>query len=245
MSEVGRAGLTVITWNAQGSHGMNVPAVAAALMAHDPDLVLLQEVQRRQLGELHLALRATDARWRFKHWGVTIPAEGLGVVSMVPLDRVHHQVLAHRWQFWNWRRRVAIHFGVEVGGVLVRCIDVHLGAGVPHSERVRQARELLRAAPNAGLIAGDLNAEPGSHELSVFAEGGWRDAERRIHGDTARPSTNWAAGPRTQPPTQRLDYLLVPDAVEVLEAFVPDDWPTWALLSDHVPVVARLRFARL
>ena len=37
-----------------------------------------------------------------------------------------------------------------------------------------------------------------------------------------RPPTNWAAGPRTAAPTQRLDYLLVRDTTEVLDAFVPE-----------------------
>lgn len=236
-----QAGLTVVTWNAQGSQGLDVAAAAAALSEFGPDLVLLQEVQRRQVGALRLAMHVTDARWRFKHWPVTVASEGLGLLSRLPLHEVHSRALAHRWEPWNWRRRIAVHFAVEVGARVVRGIDVHLGAGVAPSERVRQARALGDLASNAVLIAGDLNAEPQSEELAVFADLGWSDAERRAHADQPRPSTNWHGDRRVEPPTQRLDYVLIRDAVEVVEAFVPEDWPRWAELSDHVPVVARLR----
>lgn len=246
----GPAEITVVTWNAQGSRGLDEAAVAAALGAFEPDLVLLQEVQRTQLGALRAAMGMTDARWRFKHWAITVPAEGLGLLSVQPFDRVRSKVLAHAWQFWNWRRRIAIHFDLPVGEsvglpasrpAVLRGVNVHLGAGVTHDERTRQARTLLGSAPGAHLIAGDLNAEPESSELACFAEHGFSDAERGLHGDRPRPSTNWKPGPRTDPPTQRLDYLLIRSDLEATEAFVPVDWQAWAPLSDHLPVIARLR----
>jgi endonuclease/exonuclease/phosphatase family metal-dependent hydrolase len=233
--------VTAVTWNAQGSRGMNVPAVAAAMEELGPDLVLLQEVQRAQLGALRAAMRCTDARWRFKHWSVRVPAEGLGILSELPLHEVKVQTLARFAELWSWRRRIAVHAAVVVDDRLVRVVDVHLGAGVSHAERARQARALLGASPHAALIGGDLNAEPDDAELAPFADRGFVDAERRLHGDRPSPATNWVAGPRTQPPTQRLDYLMTRPSCEVLEARVPEDWPRWAALSDHLPVVARLR----
>lgn len=234
------AGLTVVTWNAQGSQGLDVAAAAAGLQAFDPDLVFMQEVQRRQLGALGSALGGVEARWRFKHWPVTVPAEGLGILSRRPLGDVHVQVLAHRWRFWDWRRRIAVHASVEIGSRRIHVVDVHLGAGVTMDERVRQAEQLMRHAPSARIIAGDFNATPASAVLAACAHDGWRDAEHRIRGDSACPPTNWTPGPRTAPPTQRLDYLLVDDDVTVVEAFVPDHWGSWAPLSDHLPAVARL-----
>ncbi len=235
-----RAGLTVVSWNAQGSQGMNVPAVADALARFDADVVLLQEIQRRQLGALRRAGSWVDARWRFKHWPVRIPAEGLGVLSRLALVDVHVQMLARALQFWSWRRRIALHVGVPRDGTMLRFVDVHLGAGVTPEERTRQARAVLAHSPDAAVVGGDLNAAPGSLELETFARAGHRDAERRRWADRPAPATNWAPGPRTGPPTQRLDYLLVTDDVVVLDAEVPDDWRTWAAWSDHLPVVARL-----
>ena len=234
------AGLTVVTWNAQGSQGLNIDAAASALSEFTPHVVILQEVQRRQVGALRVAMHATDARWRFKHWPVKVPAEGLGIVSMYPLRHVRSHHLAHRWEAWNWRRRIAVRAEIEIVDRVVPFVDVHLGAGVPTDERLRQIRLLLAIAGGASLIAGDLNADPESAELGEFANHGWRDAERRTHPDARWPSTNWHAGPRVKPPTQRLDYLMVRDRVSVTEACVPDDWERWAPLSDHLPLVARL-----
>jgi endonuclease/exonuclease/phosphatase family metal-dependent hydrolase len=236
-----QAGLTVVSWNAQGSRGLNVALAADALHEFTPDIVLLQEIQRRQLGALRVALGTVDARWRFKHWPVRAPAEGLGLLARHPVGDARSQVLAHRWRFWDWRRRVAIHATLRVGDATVRVTDVHLGAGVTHDERARQARDLLDGAYGATVIAGDLNAEPGTPELAVFGVAGWTDAESRVRAaGVARPATNWAPGPRDAAPTQRLDYVLVRDTTPVLEALVPADWARWAALSDHLPVVARI-----
>ena len=35
-----RAGLTVVTWNAQGSRGVNIALAAGALAELDPDVIL-------------------------------------------------------------------------------------------------------------------------------------------------------------------------------------------------------------
>jgi len=236
-----QAGLTVVTWNAQGSHRLDVARAAQALAAFEPDVVLLQEVQRRQLGALRVALGTIDARWRFKHWPVRVPAEGLGLLARHPVADARAQVLAYRWQFWSWRRRVALHATLRVDGRTVRITDAHLGAGVTHDERVRQVVTRLNDAYGADVIVGDMNAEPGSPELDACGTAGWCDAEARVRArDAHRPSTNWASGPRTEAPTQRLDYVLVRPTTEVTDAFVPDDWERWAALSDHVPGVARL-----
>jgi endonuclease/exonuclease/phosphatase family metal-dependent hydrolase len=234
---VGR--ITVVTWNAQGSRRPDPAAMAAALRELEPDLVLLQEVQRHQLRAIASAT-GWAGTWRFKHWGVRIPPEGLGILVRGSIDAVRRQILAHPYGWWNWRRRIAVQAAVTVAGRRLAVVDTHLGAGVPAAERVRQIGVLLDATTDAVLIAGDLNAEPGSAELRTFRDAGWWDAERRVRPDVTRPSTNWAPGPRTAPPTQRLDYVLVRDATTVVDAFVPDDWGRWAALSDHVPVVARL-----
>ncbi len=235
------AGLTVVTWNAQGSHGLDVAAAAAGLEGFDPDIVLMQEVQRRQLGALGRALGPYEARWRFKHWSITLPAEGLGILSRLALTDVHVQTLAQRWRLWDWRRRIAVHARAAIGDGSVAVVDVHLGAGVTMDERVRQAEDVMAHTTKDSIIAGDLNGRPSSAVLAACARRGWRDAEHRIRAVAACPATNWEPGPRTAPPTQRLDYLLVGDAITVEDAYVPDDWGYWAKLSDHVPVVARLR----
>ena len=236
-----QAGLTVVTWNAQGSRGLNIALAAEALAGLEPDIVLFQEIQHRQLGALRVALSMVDARWRFKHWPIRVPAEGLGILSRHEVTEAHAHVLAHGWQFWNWRRRIALHGTIRVGEHSIRVAGLHLGAGVSHDERLHQVQLVLDHSRSVNIVAGDLNAEPGSRELEAFAAAGWFDAETRVREPAAsRPATNWPPGPRTAAPTQRLDYLLVREITGVVDAFVPDDWARWAILSDHLPVVARL-----
>jgi endonuclease/exonuclease/phosphatase family metal-dependent hydrolase len=236
-----RAGLTVVTWNAQGSHGLDIDAAAAALREFDAQLILIQEIQRRQLGALRVAMYAADGRWRFKHWPVKVASEGLGVLATQPLADVRGWVLAHRWEVWNWRRRVMVECSVELGSRRVRFVDVHLGAGVPVAERVRQAEMVMDRSGGALVIAGDLNSGPESAELAAFATRGWIPAEQRLTAHVETSATNWKPGTRIAAPTQRLDYVLVRESVEVVEVFVPSDWERWASLSDHLPVVTRLR----
>lgn len=238
----GAGDVTVVSWNALGSQGMDVPAVADALDRFAPDIVLLQEVQRRQLGALGTAMGRIHAGWRLKHWPIRVPAEGLGILARVPLVDLRVQPLARRWRFWSWRRRIALHVALVVDEKPVRVVNVHLGAGVGVAERARQVHALLEAAPHARVIAGDLNASPGASELAPFAALGYEDVEQRVRGHDAATPTNWAPGPRTTAPSQRLDYVLVRPDVRVDEGFVPDDWERWSALSDHLPVVARLRF---
>src|SRR3954471_18300059 len=91
-----RAGLTAVGWKLQGSHGLDIGAAAEALHSLDAQLMLIQEIQHRQVGALRAAMGVADARWRFKHWPVKVPAEGLGVLSTLPLSEVRGSVLAHR-----------------------------------------------------------------------------------------------------------------------------------------------------
>jgi len=134
-----------------------------------------------------------------------------------------------------------VECSVSLGERRVRFVDTHLGAGVPAAERVRQANLVSARADGAVVIAGDLNAR--SAVRGAARVGGVRMDGCRTESSlgTASPATNWQPGPRVAPPTQRLDYVLVRDSVEVVDAFVPTDWERWAGLSDHLPVVTHLR----
>lgn len=234
--------LTLVSWNLLGSQQPDLHSVATALGELAPDVVALQEVQRRQLRTLREAGGFTDGTWSFKHWPVRAPAEGLGLlVRGGIIRRCSTQRLSQRECWWSWRRRIAQHAEVEVRGAVLPIVNVHLASGSRPAERLRQAERLLaRRAPGAP-VAGDLNDQPGSAVLARFAAAGLHDVWRRAHPGAPDPPTNWRAGPRTAPPVDRLDYVLVDDGVAVLDAFVPAAWQRYAPLSDHLPVVARLR----
>ena len=73
--------LRILTWNVQGGQGVDVDAVVSVVRAAAPEVVALQEVQRRQAAALAEALAMPARRWAWKHWPVVSRAEGLAVLT--------------------------------------------------------------------------------------------------------------------------------------------------------------------
>jgi endonuclease/exonuclease/phosphatase family metal-dependent hydrolase len=236
----------VLTWNVQGSHGLDVVTAAELLCAARPDVVALQEVGRRQAARLARTLGMASHRWVLKHWPVIRRAEGLAVLTP------HRLVSCTGFRirnglFWSSRRRIGIDAIIDTGAVVVRLLDVHLSAHGEAGVRAAEARLLIDRAGTAvpaPVIAGDLNDHPrdGAHGELVGA--GWVDAWHRLHGDAAG-ATNWTPGPRAgREPTQRLDYVLAPSGSVVEDAAVlgsPRTVDEMGGLSDHLPLVATVR----
>ncbi len=236
--------MRVLTWNVQGSAGVDVDAVARHIRAESPDVVALQEVQRRQAARLAGALAMPGRRWALKHWPIIHRAEGLAVLTP------HRIVTVEAFRIrggpiWTWRRRVGIDVTIDTGAVVVRLLDVHLSPHDADEARRVEARLLIDRAGRqvpAPLVVGDLNDEPrhGAHAELVGA--GWIDAWQRANGDPGG-ATNWTSGDRRgRPPTLRIDHILAPSGSVVEDATVLDD-PLEQLgaLSDHLPLVAQVR----
>ncbi|MET0324110.1 MAG: endonuclease/exonuclease/phosphatase family protein [Ilumatobacteraceae bacterium] len=235
----------VLTWNVQGARGLDVARAAAVIGAAAPDVVALQEVQRRQAVALSRALSVRSRRWAFKHWPVVAPAEGLAVLSRHPLLDTASFPLRRR-PFWDWRRRIGLDVVVGIGDRRVGLLDVHLSA---HDVADRRRHEAVVALGRTGgrdpapLIVGDLNDLPDAGAHAAFVAEGWIDCWRAVHGDGPPGSgaTNWTSGPRVgRPPTQRLDYVLAPPGSTVRQCDVVEPAPLdeLATLSDHLPLVA-------
>ena len=235
--------LRIITWNVQGRERPDLDVVAAVIGELGPDVVALQEVQRSQSRALARRL-GWSVEWRFKHWSVVVPPEGLALLSPEPLRDVRRIHLARRRRFWSWRRRISLRATVDAPDGAIAVVGTHLGAGVGDAERTRQAHRTVAALAGpspvvGGCVVGDLNTHPGSPVLIAYAESGLRDA-----WDEARPGepgpTNWRAGPRDAAPTQRLDYVLVTEGLEVLSARLPSaaepGFARYGELSDHLPL---------
>jgi endonuclease/exonuclease/phosphatase family metal-dependent hydrolase len=238
------APIRVLSWNVQGSRGLDIDAAARLVSAWQPDVVVLQEVQRRQASRLAAALDMTSHRWALKHWPVLHRAEGLAVLTWHRLVTCDGFTL-RRAAFWSWRRRIAVDVTVDTGDVVVRLLDVHLSPHGDRDGRLAEARTLIDRAGAAvppPVIVGDLNELPrqGAHAELVGA--GWVDAWSRLHGD-APGATNWTAATRVgTPPSQRIDYVLAPSGSVVEDAAVlADPLDEIAALSDHLPVAATVR----
>jgi endonuclease/exonuclease/phosphatase family metal-dependent hydrolase len=238
----------VLTWNMQGSTGVDTGAVADVIGRAGADIVMLQEVQRCQTSRLAAAVGMPGRRWAFKHWAVVTGAEGVAVLTPHRLVDSRSFVLRSA-PFWSWRRRVGLEATCARDDQPLRVLNVHLS---PHDEgdrRGREARNLIARSArlaSAPIIGGDLNDAPGGPAYEVLTAAGWIDAWRAVHGDDEPAgATNWTAGPRPgRPPTQRIDYVLAPPGwrVECCTVAVGgarlDDA---SALSDHLPVAATLR----
>lgn len=232
----------VLTWNLQGSQGLDIGAVGRVLVAAAPDVVALQEVQRAQARRLAASSGLAHMRWAFKHWPVATRPEGLAVLSRWPLTASSTFVSRPGWP-WSWRRRVALEATAVVEGRPLRIVDVHLS---PHDAPDRRREEAERVAARRGvvapIVAGDVNERPGGPAVGTLRNAGWADAWACAHpagGDGADPgATNWTAGARAgRPPTQRLDVVLVPEGWRVVACAVVDTpLAELAALSDHLPL---------
>ena len=246
--------MRILTWNIQGGRKPDLAVLHEILCEHAPDVVLLQEVERAQARRL-ASIGDWTWRWRFKHWPVVRPTQGQAVLARYPLRDDDVIVLARRWVWCSWRRRIATAVSVADDGATFRVVNAHLGSGVTEDRRVRQARRMLAALDGGGcvILAGDLNAGHDAPTLRTLRRSGLTDRPAGPDGGADgradhRGPTNWPAGPRTGPPTQWLDHVFVgPDLViGDVRVPVPSDpgWERYPVLSDHIPVVAEVHRRR-
>ncbi|MFW5972762.1 MAG: endonuclease/exonuclease/phosphatase family protein [Bacteroidota bacterium] len=95
---------------------------------------------------------------------------------------------------------------------------------------VDQLLELVEAEEVPVIIAGDLNSTSNNWVYRRLAEG--RQDAFRVAG------RGWGATYHTRLPVVRIDFVLVGPEWEVVDAYVPHVW-----LSDHLPVVTRIRWS--
>jgi endonuclease/exonuclease/phosphatase family metal-dependent hydrolase len=244
------ASITVLTWNVQGSDDLDIAAVAAIVRPAAPDVIALQEVQRRQARRLAEVLAVAEQRWAWKHWPLIHRAEGLAVLTVHRTTAVESFPIRHR-PFWDHRRRIGIDVTVDTGHTVGRVINVHLSAHGDESVRAAEAHLIVSRAETAvpaPIIVGDLNDCPRAGAHAALMGAGWIDAWQHVHGD-ADGSTNWTPGERRgRAPTQRLDYVLAPSGSVIERALVFAEFEgigDMGRLSDHLPLVATVRLPEI
>jgi len=232
--------MRLLTWNIRGGLGMDgvrsLRRIADVIRAASPDVVCLQEVHRRLpwsgledqprlLAEMTglQALFQSNFRVGFGGFGNAV-LSGLPVVSF-RLHRLPNR-LERRRPAMRFERRGALHTVVQApwGPVGVLCTHWSL----VQADRLESAvwmLEALRSCPPAAVLAGDLNADWDSPEVSRLREAGLVDAG----GDLAGPTYP------ARPPIHRLDYVLhTPRLRCVGQETLGSD------ASDHLPVLAVL-----
>ncbi len=244
------ASFTVLTWNVQGSDDLDVAAVAGIVRSAAPDVIALQEIQRRQARHVAAELSSPTVVWAWKHWPVLHRAEGLAVLTAHRITAIGLFSIRRR-PFWDHRRRIGMDVTVDARRAVGRMMNVHLSAHGATAARAGEARLLVARAATAvpaPLVVGDLNDCPRAGAHAELIGAGWIDAWHHLHGD-ADGSTNWTRGDRRgRPPTQRLDYVLAPSGTVIERAEVISESPVVAdmgRLSDHLPLVGTVRLPEI
>src|SRR5947207_1141775 len=191
---------TVMTYNIhQGFNAGQVPSLDALVevISHEsPDVLVLQEVVRGWMIDGQHDRRAVlSERLAMPYvFGPNIgDLYGNAILSRYPMTdvrRIHFAVEP------SLRHQPRGAIGVRIGDVLV--VTTHLD-DISDSSAIRQeqVRAILSAwsSERIAIIAGDMNAEPGTLEMGLLGEAGY--------GDIGEP----AGGTTIDDPPKRIDYV--------------------------------------
>jgi endonuclease/exonuclease/phosphatase family metal-dependent hydrolase len=246
------AELRVVTYNIHHGEGLDgkidLPRIAKVLLAAEPDVVALQEVDQgtRRAGGVDQPAELARLTGMEVVFGRNIDYDGGGygtaVLTKLPI-RSHQSVKLK--SFYAPTATNPEQRGVQVlelgdaDGPGLSFLCTHLDYRPPDDERMASAKTInglaLERGEELAILAGDLNATPQSRVIAEFAK------EWRVVG--AKPQAAGGAKPLLTFPADKpdrwIDYVLVRPAErwEILEMQVLEE----AVASDHRPLLAVLR----
>ncbi|MFO7767802.1 MAG: endonuclease/exonuclease/phosphatase family protein [bacterium] len=234
--------LRILTYNihhGEGTDGIiDLERIARVIGEASPDAAVLQEVDAgtERAGGADQAARIGDLLgWEHAFAGA-MPYQGgsygEALLSPHPFVRVGFHPLPHL-PHHEPRTVILGEILSASDGPPILLAGTHLDHTRDGADRLAQARETRRFLERGGggrpmVLAGDLNAVPGSAVLAVFAEG-WKDAG-------ARAGATFPSGA----PSRRIDYVLAAPAERwvVADAVVLDE----PVASDHAPLLVELQY---
>lgn len=229
---------------------LNLARIADVIRAQQPDVVTLQEVDRfwarsayvdqpaalgGLLGMEHACYGANLVHEADTH--ADRPHEyGTLILSRFPILECRNTYLPKIVQ--TNEQRGLLEALIAVRGVPVRVYNTHLQHN--HAEeralQVRTILDLIGAAGEPTVLAGDLNARPAAAELQPLYASEFVDAW--LAGGNGGPGYTYPADTDREP-DRRIDYLFVSPDIAVHQTVVALDDAT-RLAADHLPVVAGL-----
>ncbi|MBN2593430.1 MAG: endonuclease/exonuclease/phosphatase family protein [Sedimentisphaerales bacterium] len=228
----------VLTYNIyhgeDANGGSNLDAVAGIINLLKPDLVAFQEVDNktRRAKGLDLTAELSQRTGMKGIFGKAMDYDGGGygeaVLSRYPILETKNNPLPHTAKA---EPRAALEVRIELsGGVKMAFVGTHLDHQRDQSNRMMQAKRIMELYENYDLpivLAGDLNATPGSDPINLLL-GQWSYAAQ----DNPKPTY-----PSTRP-ARKIDYIMYKpkDRWKVVEVRVIDE----KIASDHCPVLAVL-----
>lgn len=243
--------LRVLSYNIHKAIGVDRrfdPArIIAILRHHEPDIVLLQEVDRGapRSGRLDLASHiARELGSYYYAGGMNVFLKegryGNATLSRWPIGRQRNIQLSQTEKIRRGAQHTHIHVSARGRETDLDVFNVHLG--LTGRARRRQVRRLLNSPDIVSLrpeapciIAGDTNDWRGLLRRGLFEPAGFRCATN--HG----PASRWAI--RTYPsfaPTGGLDKIFYRGGLQLLHAH-RSRLALARVASDHLPIIAEFR----
>lgn len=232
--------LRVLCYNihhAGGTDGRLDPGrIAGVINAARPDIVFLQEVDRNttRTGKVDQAAELARLTGLKAEFGKAIPlqggAYGLAILAKFPLKGVKvHKLPGKEKQ----EARIVLQATVEPGGGMpaLTLLNTHLqhDDGETREKQAAKIDALFGKADGVFILAGDLNAQPGSAPIRGLA-GNWTFA--------TEPGGKGLLTIPSDVPTQQIDYVLFRGKFKATEVRVIEE----KVASDHRPVFAVLEW---
>ena len=235
----------VLTYNIHHGEGMDgrfdLPRLADVMKSVQADLVALQEVDQGTVrasgvNELTELARLTNMHAAFgKAMDYSGGGYGVAILSRWPLRSTRNDPLP---SFEDREPRTALTVDVNVGegGPLLEFTSTHLDQTRDPENRLVQARylnqRLVREDGQATILAGDMNARPGTDVMDLFDEL-WTDP----------PVVDPAPAQPNGRPRLSVDHVLLRPTGEwrVIESRLIDE----PVASDHRPLLVVLEWTGL
>ncbi|MCP4516709.1 MAG: hypothetical protein GY824_15955, partial [Delftia sp.] len=211
---------------------MDLQAIAAVIAAQDPDVLVLNEVNRARatngfVDTLALISHRLDAPFIF---------------GPNYADGQYGNALLSRYPILEWDNTRYSRDSTEIRGLLRAVVQAPGGPLTlyathldhvrdPGNARAEQVSEMLAAwsgKPRA-ILLGDLNAEPDAPELQAISQAGFVDALAATGQDDA--FSYWDPVPR-----RRIDYIFLTPDLALQQA-----WVVQSRASDHLPVLVEVQ----
>lgn len=227
--------LRVVSYNVLAGWLTSIERIAEELVALDPDVVALQEIDHRmsrtgRVDQTALLAEALNASSVFAGSSRRDGGDhGIALLSRLPILTVERLGVPTPL---NSEPRVALEATIDLGNETLRMIAVHAD-NLPWSAALNSwwLSRRVRGWSGPSLVAGDLNAPPWAPGPKRFAAAGLTDLIGRYDPGPTFISDVF---------TGQLDYVLVDDSL-LRRARTARRVPSRA--SDHLPVVAELNRA--
>lgn len=239
LSQVQGQVIKVLSYNIHHGENMqgklDIQGIATVILATNPDLVALQEVDSAtsRVNKADQLKELAAITGMYIYFGKAMEYDGggfgNGILSRYPIEKTQSIALPAKGEGSEPRNAAMVTVKLP-GDSLLRFVSTHLDHLDDPADRLAQVNIIVQHALAQSalplIVAGDMNALPASKEIGIFKQH-FTDATEKL-GPT------WPA----DKPAQKLDYVFLYNKnhwhimnVQVLEETVA---------SDHRPVIAEV-----